>query len=186
MPSTTAAPCADAPPARSNVGPAWGGGLARLASRLRRLGKAPLIPAAAFAATLLWAWTAQPAETVPDAAGQEVLIKTALLTFNDANVTGNYDVLHARMSKPFREQFTPARMKQTFRSFSEQKIDFDVIAARPPVATAEARIDARGLLQLRGFFDTRPNRVSYELDFIPSEGEWKPIRLNVSVKSADE
>ena len=30
---------------------------------------------------------------------QEILIKTALLTLNDANVTGNYTVLHAKLSK---------------------------------------------------------------------------------------
>jgi len=40
-----------------------------------------------------------------DAAG--VLIKVTLLTFNDANVTGNYTVLHAKLSKPFRDQFPP-------------------------------------------------------------------------------
>jgi hypothetical protein len=29
------------------------------------------------------------------------------MSFNDANVTGNYAVLHAKLSKPFRDQFTP-------------------------------------------------------------------------------
>jgi hypothetical protein len=39
---------------------------------------------------------------------------------------------------------------------------------------------------LRGFFATEPTRVSFEMDFIPNDGEWKLIRINVKVApSAD-
>ena len=123
---------------------------------------------------------------VPSALAQENLIKTTLLTLNDANVTGNYTVLHARLAKPFREQFTPERLKQGFKSFVDQKIDWQMIAAKSPIATAEASIDKRGALLLRGYFDTTPNRLSYDLDFIPSEGEWKPLKINVKVKPPGE
>ena len=121
---------------------------------------------------------------VPSALVQEVLIKTYLLTLNDANITGNYTVLQARLAKPFREQFDAERLKKVFKSFSEKKIDYGIIAAKPPVASSESRINNRGALILRGHFDTAQGRIGYELDFIPSEGEWKPIKLNVHVKPA--
>ncbi len=128
-------------------------------------------------------WAAARVESkVPSALIQEVLIKTYLLTLNDANITGDYTVLQARLAKPFREQFSAKRLKEVFKSFSEKKIDYGIIAAKPPIASSESRIDNRGALILRGYFDTKPSRVSYELDFIPSEGEWKPIKLNVHVK----
>ncbi len=123
---------------------------------------------------------------VPGAPVQEVLIKTYLLTLNDANLTGNYAVLHAKLAKPFREQFSAERLKKIFKPFSDKKIDYGIIAAKPPVATSKSTIDNRGALILRGYFDTAPSRVSYELDFIPSEGEWKPIKLNVHVKPVDK
>jgi hypothetical protein len=130
--------------------------------------------------------SARAEDKVPSALLQEILIKTSLLTLNDANITGNYAVLHAKLAKPFRDQFSPERLKQAFKTIADQKLDYGLIAARPPVATAEATIDKRGALLLRGYFDTRPSRLSYELDFLPSEGEWKPIKLNIDIKPVDK
>jgi len=145
---------------------------------------AALVGAALLA---LPAWGAARVENkVPSAAVQEVLIKTYLLTLNDANITGNYTVLHAKLAKPFREQFSAERLKKIFKSFSDKKIDYGIIATKPAIASSESKIDNRGALILRGYFDTKPSRVSYELDFVPSEGEWKPIKLNVHVKPAGE
>ncbi len=62
---------------------------------------------APLAGVLLLMTLAQAQDKIPSAFMQEILIKTALLTLNDANVTGNYTVLHAKLSKPFREQFKP-------------------------------------------------------------------------------
>lgn len=142
--------------------------------------------AGALIVALLLVAPARPEIKVPSATLQEILIKTSLLTLNDANLTGNYTVLHARLAKPFREQFSPERLKQVFKSFADQNIDWGLIAAKTPVPKTEAVIDKRGALVLRGYFDTTPSRVHYELDFLPSEGEWKPIKLNVNVKPTNE
>ncbi len=120
--------------------------------------------------------------TVPNDLLQEKLIKTYLLTFNDANLTGNYSVLHARLAKPFRDQFNPEKLKQAFKGFADQKVDLGIIVAKQPVATTPSSIDKRGALVVRGYFDTAPSRVIYELDFVPSEEEWKPIMIHVNVK----
>ena len=117
---------------------------------------------------------------------QEVLIKASLMSFNDANVTENYAVLHAKLSKPFRDQFTPEKLKQTFKPFADAHVDFAVVVAKPPVPTDAVQIDDDGRLVLRGYFDTQPSRVHYDLAFILSEGEWKLIKLNVNVKKPGE
>ena len=141
---------------------------------------------AAVIGALLLLLPAQAADKVPPPMLQEVLIKTSLLTLNDANLTGEYTVLHARLAKPFREQFNADRLKALFKVFADQNVDWGLIAAKQPVATAEATIDKRGALILRGYFDTTPSRMTYELDFLPSEGEWKPIKLNVKLKPPNE
>jgi hypothetical protein len=145
----------------------------------------PSLMGVIFGALLLTA-PAMAENKVPSPFLQEILIKTSLLTLNDANLTGNYTVLHAKLAKPFRDQFDPEKLKKAFKPFADQKADWGLIAAKPPVPTAEAVIDKRGALQLRGYFDTKPSRVNYELDFVPSEGEWKPIKLNVHVKPVEE
>jgi len=138
--------------------------------------------AGAILVALLLAAPAHAEATLPSTLVQEKLIKTSLLTLNDANLTGNYTVVHAKLAKPFREQFSPDRLKEIFKAFADKQIDLGIIAAKSPVATAESIIDKRGALILRGYFDTAPSRVIYELDFFPSENEWKPIKLNVDVK----
>jgi hypothetical protein len=144
----------------------------------------PLLVAAAAGVLLASpAWSPAWAEDkIPSPFSQEVLIKTSLLTLNDANVTGNYTVLHAKLAKPFREQFTPDKLKQAFKPFVDKKIDFEVVAARPPTASKDAELDERGVLRLNGFFDLTNARVLYDLAFVVSEGDWKPIKLDVDVK----
>lgn len=111
---------------------------------------------------------------------EEVMVKTTLLTLNDANLTGNYAVLFAKMAKPFRERFSTDTLMQAFKSFAGHHID--VIAAMPIVVSSDARIGNNGSLMLRGYFDTAPSRLSYQLDFAISEGEWKAIAIDVKVK----
>jgi len=139
---------------------------------------------AAIIGALLLAVPAYAETALPTEQVQEKMIKTSLLTFNDANLTGNYTVLHARLAKPFREQFSPDKFKQAFKSFADQKLDLSPIVLKPAVATTPSKIDERGALILRGYFDTAPSRVTYELDFIPSETEWKLLKINVNVKAA--
>ncbi len=136
-------------------------------------------------AALLAIAPARAANSVPSPTLQEILIKTSLLTFNDANLTGNYSVMHAKLAKLFRDKITPDRLKVAFKGFSSKKIDIALIAAMPPVETGEPSIDEHGALVLRGYFNTKPSRVTYELYFLPSEGEWKLAQIDVKVKSPE-
>jgi len=123
---------------------------------------------------------------VPSERALEALVKVTLLSFNDANVTGNYSVFHAKLSKPFRQQFTPERLQETFKDFSRKEIDFDVIAAYEPVYDPAPRVDNEGKLVVKGYFPTEPARVVYDLRFIPSDGEWKLIGINVKTERAPQ
>jgi len=120
---------------------------------------------------------------VPSDRALEALVKSSLLSLNDANVTGNYSVLHAKLSKPFREQFPPEKLKETFREFSQGNADFDVIAALKPAYAPPPVVDGDGRLVVKGGFPTEPSRLLFELEFIPSDGEWKLIRIHVKLGS---
>ena len=140
-----------------------------------------LLRLAGCLALILWLPMAEPQaqNKVPSERALEALVKGSLLTLNDANVTGIYTVLHAKLSKPFRDQFPPERLSEVFRSFRDKQIDYDAIAALPPTYTLPPRVDGDGKLIVRGIFPTEPLHLKFELDFIPSDGEWKLIRVNV-------
>lgn len=127
---------------------------------------------------------AQAQNKLPTERGLEALVKSSLLSFNDANVTGNYTVFHAKLSKPFREQFSPEKLKATFKEFADKNIDIDLIAALKPSYDPAPVITDNGKLVVKGSFPTEPARVIFELDFIPSDGEWKLVRIDVETKRA--
>ena len=122
---------------------------------------------------------------VPTERGLEALVKSSLLSFNDANVTGNYTVFHARLSKPFRDQFPPERLKAAFKEFADKGIDIDFIAALKPMYDPPPRVDDDGKLIVRGWFPTEPARVHFALDYIPSDTEWKLISINVKTEKSN-
>jgi hypothetical protein len=132
-------------------------------------------------ALMLMASAAQAQNKVPSERGLEALVKATLLTFNDANVTGNYEVFHAKLSKPFREQFSVERLARRFQEFNKKNIDFDVIAALKPDYDPAPKVDDEGRLLVKGHFPTEPLRVNFDLAFIPSDGEWKLISINVKI-----
>ena len=135
----------------------------------------------AVAALMLMASVAQAQNKVPTERGLEALVKATLLTFNDANVTGNYEVFHAKLSKPFREQFSVERLARRFQEFNKKHIDFDVIAALKPAYDPAPKVDDEGRLLVKGHFPTEPLRLNFDLAFIPSDGEWKLISINVKI-----
>lgn len=132
-------------------------------------------------ALMLVASLAQAQNKVPSDRALEALVKATLLTFNDANVTGNYEVFHAKLSKPFREQFPVERLARRFQDFNKKHIDFDIVAALKPAYDPSPAVDGDGKLLVKGYFPTEPLRVYFNLEFIPSDGEWKLISINVKV-----
>ena len=130
---------------------------------------------------MLAALLAQAQNKVPSERALEALVKTTLLTFNDANVTGNYEVFHAKLSKPFREQFPVERLARRFQEFNKKHVDFDIVAALKPSYDPAPKVDDDGKLLVKGYFPTEPLQVHFNLEFIPSDGEWKLISINVKV-----
>lgn len=136
-----------------------------------------LTPLVAFA---MWP-TPAAAQRVPSDNVIEITIKRHLASFNDANITGNYDVWHATLSRPFRQQFTPERLKTTFKAFHDQHIDIAPVLGQPPILSEPAQIDNEGALLLKGAFETRPSRVIFNMKLLPAEGDWKLISIHVNV-----
>src|SRR6266404_5119665 len=108
---------------------------------------------------------------MPGPSVQEVLVKSILMTLNDAVATDNFTVLHAKISKPFRDQFPPDKLRAVFKNLVEKHAVFDAIVANPVIPDEDAKIDDKGVLRLKGHFDTTPKKVKYQLGFIPSDGQ---------------
>jgi hypothetical protein len=120
------------------------------------------------------------AQNIPSEARQETIIKSSLLTFNDANLSGDYTVMNALGSKPFRETVSPQQLKEAFKVFSEKQLDISAVVSAKPVVTRPTVVNSDGVMITEGYFDTPNMRVSYTLKHLLSDGKWKLLGVNVS------
>ena len=137
---------------------------------------------AAVLAALALSTARAPAQGMPSPFVQEVLVKSILLTLNDAVATDNFTVMHAKISKPFRDQFPPEKLRSVFKDLIEKRAVFDAVVAKPIVPDGEAKIDDNGVLRLKGRFETTPKQVKYQLGFIPSDGLWKLSGITIDIE----
>lgn len=113
---------------------------------------------------------------------QEMLVKSILVTLNDAVASDNFTVLHAKISKPFREQFPPDKLRAVFKDLVEKHAVFDAVVAQKMIPDEDARIDDKGVLNLKGRFQTAPKQIKYQLGFIESEGAWKLSAVAIDIE----
>jgi hypothetical protein len=142
-----------------------------------------LIAAILLTAAIAGAPSPAPAQQgVPSPFVQEVLVKSILVTLSDAVAYDNFTVLNAKISKPFREQFPPEKLRAVFKDLIDKRAVFDAIVAKPIVPDGEAKIDENGVLRLKGRFETTPKQVKYQLGFILSDGLWKLSAVTIDIE----
>lgn len=120
------------------------------------------------------------AAEVPSDDEQDVLIRTTLMTFNDANMTGNYSVLLAKASKQFQSQFTAEKLAASFEPFRSKELFFEDVVTEDYASADKATIDAEGALLLAGAFKTDEMEVKYRLRFVQNNKLWKLLGINVN------
>ena len=146
----------------------------------------PVTAASAVMAVFLAALAGAPgmarAQGMPSPFVQEVLVKSMMVTLSDAVASDNFTVLHAKISKPFRDQFPPEKLREVFKDLIDKHAVFDAVVAKPIVPDADAMIDGDGVLRLKGHFETTPKQVKYQLGFIPSDGVWKLSAVTINIE----
>jgi len=119
------------------------------------------------------------AADIPNDDEQDVLIRTALMTFNDANMTNDYSVFLAKSSKEFQSQFTTDKMASAFEGFRKNELYFEDVITADYDSYEKAKIDNDGALVLAGVFTTDNMEVKYRLRFIQNNKIWKVAGINV-------
>ena len=72
-----------------------------------------------LAAIIMIAIAPAHAASVPSDDEQEILIRTTLMTFNDANMTGNYSVLHAKASREVQPSYRSNSFSKHLNPFEQ-------------------------------------------------------------------
>jgi len=150
----------------------------------RRVGRSLCGVSVAVALLILSAVPLPPAHAVqiPSDDEQDVLIRTTLMTFNDANMTGNYAVLLAKASRQFQTQITPEKLSSAFEPFRANELFFESAVDAHRDASEKPVIDQEGALVLAGMIKTDDMQVKYRLRFVQNGRLWKLLGINVDAK----
>jgi hypothetical protein len=136
----------------------------------------------AFAILMMASLRPAYAVDLPSDDDQDVLVRTTLMTFNDANMTGNYSVFIAKASKQFQSQIAPEKLASSLESFRTNRLFFESVVTEDYDSTEKPTIDAEGGLNLGGVFKTDDMEVKYKLRFIQNDNLWKLLGFNVDAK----
>jgi hypothetical protein len=123
---------------------------------------------------------AAPRVAMPDANKIVLLVRTALLTLNDALRSGNFTVLRDVSAPGFREANTAAQLARIFTSLQAQKIDLSAVATMVPKLSEKPAIGQRQRLHIRGHFPGRPVQISFNLIFQVVRGHWRLFGISVN------
>lgn len=123
---------------------------------------------------------------MPDADKVVLLLRSTLLTLNDALQTGNYTVLRDMGAPGFRDANTAARLTQIFAPLAAQGADLTAAAILAPQLTEIPAIDPqRQMLRLKGFFPSQPQQINFEVLFEPVAGRWRLFGISVALVQAE-
>ena len=112
------------------------------------------------------------------------LIRTTLLTLNDANRSGNYTVLRDLAAPDFQARNSAADLSQIFADLRRRNFDLYAAALLAPQLTATPALDADGRLRLTGFFPTRPLQINFDLTYQVAGGQWRLFGISIATPEA--
>jgi len=131
--------------------------------------------------------TDKPATSPRPAMSQEqalYLVRSTLLTLNDANRSGNYTVLRDLAAPDFQARNSAADLAQSFSDLRQRRFDLFAAALIQPQLTTGPVVDGEGRIRVRGFYPTHPLEISFDLTFQTVGTEWRLLAISISTPDA--
>jgi hypothetical protein len=126
-----------------------------------------------------------PQVVMPDAEKIVLLVRGTLMTLNDAIQTGNFTVMRDKSAPGFRDANSAARLGQIFSDLAKSGVDLSVVSVITPQLTATPTLDqAKGMLNIQGYFPTQPQQINFELLYQSVGGRWRLFGLSVQPAKA--
>jgi hypothetical protein len=112
------------------------------------------------------------------------LVKATMMDFNDAVQSGDFTDFHKKAAKKWREQNTAEEIKDAFKTFVDNKENFNLKpisgmkATFEPAPTFEPLGDEKALA-LTGSYPTTPKKLRFELKYLKDDGSWRVASIRI-------
>jgi hypothetical protein len=121
---------------------------------------------------------------MPDEYKLNLLIRTTIIAINQANKTGNYTVLRDLAAPDFQKINSPEKLAQIFSELRKSNFDLSPILFFEPKLIRAPGLLSNGMLRVTGFFDTHPQRVTFDLIYQQLTGDWRLFAVSVGTRAA--
>lgn len=126
----------------------------------------------------------KPATQLPVSLEQALyLIRSSLLTLNDADKSGNYTVLRDLAAPGFQQKNSAADLSAIFANLRNEHVDLFASALAAPQLSAPPHLE-KGMLRLTGHFPSRPWQINFDLLFANVAGHWRLFGISVATPMA--
>ncbi|MBS0240707.1 MAG: hypothetical protein JSS20_00930 [Proteobacteria bacterium] len=110
------------------------------------------------------------------------LVRSTLMTLDDANRSGNYSVLRSLAAPSFQTHNSVDRLSELFATHRARALDLSVAAVDAPSWTSPPAIGPDRLLRLVGHYPAPGARIRFALAFEPSAGSWRLYEIIVGTE----
>ncbi|MGI1679847.1 MAG: hypothetical protein K6L75_13985 [Cellvibrionaceae bacterium] len=120
--------------------------------------------------------------SVPSEQKQIEMVMVAAKEFAIGVNAKNSENFYKTFSGQFKQQFTIEKLNEIYKPFFDSGIDLLVLQQYSPVFDEKATIDEDGVLSLKGFFPTEPNKFYFKQTYIYEGLGWKLLGYSVNIE----
>jgi opacity protein-like surface antigen len=123
------------------------------------------------------------AADVPEKEDLTSMTETSLISFGQAVKKKDFSGFYEDIASVWQKQTTAEKLEELFKDFLDKGIDLPAaIKGKEPVFNQPASINSDGVLIVKGYYPTTPNRIVFQLKYLQEEDEWKLIGIDVNLK----
>lgn len=112
------------------------------------------------------------------------LVKESMAQFAAALKKKSFDEFYSQVSKAWQAQLTKGQLQRAFQAFIDQQVDLGGTSDVEPVFDTRPQMTMDGLLQVAGYYPTKPFEVKFAFKYAYELPEWKLFGLDVYLRRA--
>ena len=134
------------------------------------------------------AGSADGSSNAPDQQTAKQMVNNTMINFKNAVNSGDFETFYrTQLSDLWKKQITADKLRTSFKSFVDRKVDLTPIFSVEPVLDEPPYVDGNGLLTLVGHYPVESEKVKVTFDLSYSrEAKWALSGIKVNIKGINE
>ncbi len=126
------------------------------------------------------------AAKLPSEKEARALALDSLIALNQAVTTNDFADFYQQIAAAWQAQTTAEKLRDNFQSLIDKEADFGLIANVTPTFSKPPAINGEGILEMEGFYPTRPQQLHFKLGYLYEEPKWRLVQIKVNIGAGED